>query len=262
MSQVMNISSIIPIAVLSIAVVAFVVVLIGFLIRLGKTLYRFALKEPRHDTPVAPIVYQPISVGFWWRWVSTISAGGGVCFLASYFLPAIFGFDLFRSDIGAFLSGGLFGAFLGVIQSRLLRPYIPRADTWLWGCVVTWAIEIGASLLATSVWYLTPAFVLLLLPLIGALASFPQWLILRTVSRRAKWWIGLNACGWTVTALLTALISLPALRNEGDLMPFILSPWVMGTVIGIVHGIFSATALIWIIKESSSAGVVLRPAVS
>jgi len=259
----MNISSIIPIVVLSIALVAFVVVLIGFLIRLGKTLYRrFVLKDSHRNTFAAPVAYQPIGAGFWWRWVGTISAGGGVCFLASYFLPSIFGFDLFLSDIGAFLSGGLFGAFLGVIQSRLLRPYIPRAGTWLGMCVVTWMIAIGVSLLAASVWYLTPAFVLLLLPLIGALASSPQWLVLRTVSRRARWWMGLNAFGWTITALLVVLIGLPVLQGEGDVVPFILSPWVMGTVIGLVHGIFSATALIWIIKESSAVGVILRPTVS
>jgi hypothetical protein len=57
-------------------------------------------------------------------------------------------------------------------------------------------------------------------------------------------------------------ISLPVLQGEGDVMPFVLSPWVVGTVIGLVYGVFSATALIWIIKESSSTDVILQPTVS
>lgn len=256
----MSISSIIPIAVLSIAVVAFVAVLIGFFIRLGKTFYRrFVLKGPSLGTPVAPVVYQPIGAGFWWRWVGVMSVAGGVCFLASYFLPSIVGFDLFRSDIGAFITGGLFGAFLGVLQSRLLRSYMPRSSAWLWACVVTWAIEVGASLLAVNIFYRTSAFVVALLPSIGALAGCPQWLTLKVISHRAKWWIGLNAIGWTVTALLAVWISLPVLQGEGDLMPFVNSPWVVGTVLGLVHSIFSATALVWIIKDSSPTGVILQP---
>lgn len=258
----MNFASIIPIAVLSIAVVAFVVVLIGFLIRLGKTIYqRFVLKETRRATLVVPIVYKPIGAGFWWRWVGVMSITGGGCFLASYFLPSIFGFDLFRSDMGAFITGGLFGAFLGVLQSRLLRSYIPQSNAWLWASVAAWTIEVGASLLAVNVRYQTSALVVVLLPLIGALAGCPQWLILKAVGHRAKWWIGFNAVGWTITALLSVWISLPILRGEGDLVPFVISPWVMGTVVGLVHGIL-ATALVWIIKESSSTNVVFPPNVT
>lgn len=91
----------------------------------------------------------------------------------------------------------------GAVQYGLLRRYLPRMGGWILATVAGWLL--GTLLIALQSWlnwtderfYLERSLLLMGLA-IGAV----QWLLLRRRLPQAGWWIGANAAGWVLSALI------------------------------------------------------------
>ena len=90
---------------------------------------------------------------------------------------------------------------------------------------------------------------------LGALLGLFQWLVLRHHVPRAGWWVLANALAWI--AGLAVGIGGPSLFQDWSSMGAVIA---MGTIIGLsmggLVGAITGLALVWLLRDSLSAGAV------
>jgi hypothetical protein len=97
------------------------------------------------------------------------------------------------------------GLFIGVVQYLLLRRYLPRMGWWVLATAGGWLL--GGLLILISrwlnLWTLETFNTDLAFIVMGLSIGVGQWLLLRRRLPLAGWWVGANAVGWGLLALVT-----------------------------------------------------------
>ncbi|MDY6899142.1 MAG: hypothetical protein SWZ49_13850 [Cyanobacteriota bacterium] len=199
------------------------------------------------------------SLKLWERWViaSTIALIIG-WFVAAYISQVIDKFGNHNTYQFLLLIGTLEGLLLGFAQYLVLRRYIRQASYWilftLTGVLISWfmgltvSAVIGLFYAANLHQKITTLIeeVALLGAAVGTVIGYAQWLILKTVSKQAIWWVFANALAWSlgiVVAFIGAGIETPFFNIHASLIA-IATGGVMGIVISSITGIF----LVWLLK--------------
>ncbi|MGB6297015.1 MAG: hypothetical protein WBF90_12645 [Rivularia sp. (in: cyanobacteria)] len=199
------------------------------------------------------------SLKLWERWViaSTIAQIIG-WFIAAYLTQAIDKFGIENIYQILLLLGTLEGLLLGFAQWLVLRRHIRYAGYWILfttaGVLISWfmgltvSAVIGLFYAANLHQKITTLIeeVALLGAAVGTVIGYAQWLILKTVSKQAIWWVFANALAWTlgvVVAFIGAGIETPFFNIHASLIA-IATGGLMGIVISSITGIF----LVWLLK--------------
>jgi hypothetical protein len=103
------------------------------------------------------------------------------------------------------------GLFTGIIQSYLLRRYLPRLSGWIVATFLGWLLPFVVGFIITrffvpgnsTVWIVFGLF------LIGTIIALPQWWVLRQRVLHASWWVFAYGLGWGVVGLLNLVTSEP-----------------------------------------------------
>jgi len=200
------------------------------------------------------------SLKLWERWViaNTIAQIIG-WFLAAYVSQAIDKFDNQDTYQVLLLLGTLEGLLLGFAQYLVLRRYIRKASYWILfttvGVLVSWfmgltvSAVIGLFYAANLHQKITTLIneVALLGAAIGTVIGCAQWLILKTTSKQAIWWVFTNALAFSlglVIAFIAAGIDLSPGLNIHTSLIAVATGGVMGIVISSITGI----VLVWLLK--------------
>jgi hypothetical protein len=105
----------------------------------------------------------------------------------------------------------IIGLLTGILQSILLRRYLPHMTGWIAATFLGWLMPfITGSFILTTLAYKNDTFSIMLgMLLIGASVAVPQWWLLRQQVRYAFWWILAYGFGWCMTGLLNLVTSEP-----------------------------------------------------
>jgi hypothetical protein len=159
--------------------------------------------------------------------------------LVSYFtmLPTLL--QALPSGIGALLVGSI----VGMGQTLLLRNRVNWASGWFYGTSIGWG-------LAGLLWWLeylalggvrfrvTADYLLLSLLVAGTAGGVAiglgQWLLLRSRTKVAGWWIGLSAVGWLLGVTIGYAITFTI---ELGMFQYLVLMILVGLVVGIVTGL-------------------------
>lgn len=129
------------------------------------------------------------------------------------------------------------GTGVGLVQARLVSPYIGARAPWVLACALGLAAPFvlwdAAGLLGLNVRYSLAACV----ALGGLSAGVLQWRILRAVSARAVWWIPASAAGWLLAASLVLVsdrfVRPPAFAGLTGALVYVLVLLAGGAVLGV-----------------------------
>ena len=185
----------------------------------------------------------------WWRrWMVLVTLGE----LAGFVAPAVAGATLSAAAVNAattllvmLCAGAVEGTVLGWAQASALRrdlPGLPRyrfATATGLAAVVAYAVGMLPSTLDGRLSGLHPlilgtAAVAGGVVLLGSIGT-GQWLVLRRVLPRTRWWIAATAGGWTVGLGVFLLVATP-LWQQGQ-------PLWLTVVIGILAGALMAATI-------------------
>lgn len=142
----------------------------------------------------------------------------------------------------------IIGLLNGIVQSILLRRYVPHMTGWIAATFLGWLMPFitGSILLTVLAQRNDTASVVTGMLLIGATVAVPQWWLLRRRVRYAFWWILAYGLGWSMIGLLNLVTPEPL----AVLLAFALLP-------AIATGIACWLLLDWLPKrelESSMPG--------
>jgi hypothetical protein len=133
------------------------------------------------------------------------------------------------------------GGIQGTLQWLVLRQRVSQAGWWVLagavGYATGWVLSPSKVLLRDPIW----AMWLMDAAVTGAAIGAAQWLVLRRQVPRAGWWIPVNAAGWIVGVIVSALV---LLSGSQSLSMSILAFAVGGALVGGITGI----ALAWLLR--------------
>jgi hypothetical protein len=133
------------------------------------------------------------------------------------------------------------GGIQGTLQWLVLRQRVSQAGWWVLagavGYATGWVLSPSKVLLRDPIW----AMWLVDAAVTGAAIGAAQWLVLRRQVPRAGWWIPVNAAGWIVGVIVSALV---LLSGSQSLSMSILAFAVGGALVGGITGI----ALAWLLR--------------
>lgn len=134
------------------------------------------------------------------------------------------------------------GLLTGILQYTLLRRYLPHMAGWIAATFLGWLMPFATGYLLLTVLELgNDTFSITFgMFLIGATVAVPQWWMLRKRVRYASWWILAQGFGWSVTGLLSSLVTFD------ELTPVLLA---FALVLAIATGFACWLLLDWIPKN-------------
>lgn len=103
------------------------------------------------------------------------------------------------------------GLFTGIIQSFLLRRYLPRLERWITATFLGWLLPFVVGFIVTR--FFVPGnntvWIVLGMLLIGSIIALPQWWLLRQQVLHASWWVIAYGIGWGMVGLLNLVTTEP-----------------------------------------------------
>ncbi len=106
--------------------------------------------------------------------------------------------------LGIYIAIPIMGSLTGLLQYGLLRRCLPRMGWWVALTIAGWLLGALLALAPGLLGWKYPVFSLdLAFILMGFSIGAGQWVLLRQRLPRAGWWIGANAVGWGLVALIT-----------------------------------------------------------
>jgi hypothetical protein len=214
------------------------------------------------------VVTEPAAAGIsawrlWRRWVVANVVGeiigfglaAGIGAAAMGLVGRLEGAVLLATTVGLIVAVGLVeGLAVGVAQWLVLRRPLPRINAVAWigatvaGAIVAWGagMAIGQNL-GDQLGQLARGSPVLLAALIGLVAgtllSGVQWLVLRSVTGHAGWWVPAHAAGWSA-AMVVAFAGMGAIPDDATIAVWIAGGGAVGLAMGVVAAAVSGLALI------------------
>lgn len=199
----------------------------------------------------------------WIYWTVVCTVGGCVAYLVFVFLSGmVFKFLPFSGVLAILLGGTVGGIVAGLLQSRLLRGFVPISPSWMWVTAAGWSLGIPLVVLFTG-WFrgfareLSQPYALtgflVGAGISGTLAGMGQWVLLRDKIRKASWWLLASGVGWLVAWIGVAGLWLIL----GGGTPFPVEPSklglavMLGGVAGWLVGVEQGIALVGLIAQEA-----------
>jgi len=134
------------------------------------------------------------------RWVGVCTLGVGVTAILANLLNWSFSYFyqpyLEHVSLTPWTYGALLGCGLGIAQSTALRLRFPIGTTWILASAISAAFGLELAVRVSQF-----AGIVLFGVVLGICVGSGQWLVLRTQTRRAGWWIVVSAMALPVGAL-------------------------------------------------------------
>jgi hypothetical protein len=199
----------------------------------------------------------------WIYWTVVCTISGSIVYLVFVLLRGMVFRDLPASGgLAVILAGALGGILAGLMQSRILRLFVPIPPSWVWVTAGGWALGILLVVLFTR-WfrelardlpqpYALTAF-LVGAGISGTLSGIGQWVLLRDKINKALWWLLASGVGWLVAWIGVAGLWLVL----GGGAPFPVEPGefglaaILGGVAGWLVGVEQGIALVGLIAQEA-----------
>ena len=97
------------------------------------------------------------------------------------------------------------GTGVGVMQARVLRPYLGARGPWIAATALGLAAPFIVADLARGLGFALPYMLSAYVALGGLLAGILQWPLLRGLVARAAWWVPASLVGWSLGGATVAL---------------------------------------------------------
>ncbi len=105
----------------------------------------------------------------------------------------------------------IMGLFTGIIQSFLLRRYLPQLAGWIAATFLGWLLPFVFAFIVMRLFVPgnSTVWIVLGLLLIGTIIALPQWWVLRQRVLHASWWVLAYGLGWGMVGFLNLVTSEP-----------------------------------------------------
>jgi hypothetical protein len=180
--------------------------------------------------------------GLWVGWMLATALGLIIGYLPSSLLINQLDLGLVRVIVPL-----LAGVLIGLAQWLVLRNYVTESSDWVLHLAASWVLGYTLGLLVVDL--LAGSFMGAVLgyALFGVIIALFQWPVLHREIPRIWVWVLANVVGWVLGAVLSQLV-LGALfgNNPGSPLAFTV---VNMAVTGLVAGLITGLALVWIVRE-------------
>jgi len=126
---------------------------------------------------------------------------------------------------------------LGVLQWMVLRRNVPQAAWWMLANIAAVAAALVFAMVVVA------ADMGLVVAAGGTVLGVLQWLVLRRQVSQAGWWVLASTVGWVGGGFVSGISDTP----------------IGLVVLGIAYGAITATALVWLLRQSSPAAAMELP---
>jgi hypothetical protein len=141
----------------------------------------------------------------------------------------------------------LAGVLIGLAQWLVLRNYVTHSSDWVLHLAASWVLGYTLGLLVVDLLAGTFIGAVLGYALFGVIIALFQWPVLHREIPRIWVWVLANVVGWVLGAVLSQLV-LGALFGDNPGSPLAFTVVNMA-VTGLVAGLITGLALVWIVRE-------------
>ncbi len=106
------------------------------------------------------------------------------------------------------------GLLSGLLQSSVLRRYLAHMGWWILATTLGWCLPLFLILLSPPVRLQATWMQWLFIGLLGGMIALPQWLVLHQHTHQAAWWLFASGLGWGMTRLITG----ETISGSGELL--------------------------------------------
>jgi hypothetical protein len=180
--------------------------------------------------------------GLWLGWMLATALGLIIGYLPSSLFINQLDLGLVRVIVPL-----LAGVLIGLAQWLVLRNYVTDCSDWVLHLAASWVLGYTLGLLVVDLLAGTFMGAILGYALFGVIIALFQWPVLHREIPRIWVWVLANVVGWVLGTMLSQLV-LAALfgNNPGNPVAFTV---VNMAVTGLVAGLITGLALVWIVRE-------------
>lgn len=181
-------------------------------------------------------------IGLWLSW--TVATAGGMLL---GFLPTVLLVNVLNLGLAQIVVPVLAGATIGFAQWIVLRRYVTAGSNWELADGISWAAGYVLGLLLIQTLPSTIFIEFIGYLLFGVIVALVQWPVLRREIPNLFVWIVASSLGWAA-GFWTSQAVLPLFFNDPVIEPAV-STTVIAVTSGLVAGIITGIALIWIVRK-------------
>ena len=205
---------------------------------------------------------EQVKRGLWFQWVRANIVGWFVGLFVGLFVVVLVGgwVDNTIGSFGLAVLAPIFGTVVGSFQWWVLRKRLPQARWWVLATALASAIGFLIAMAvsnAVSV-FVSDAVIIdtVSYSLMGLVIGSAQWLVLRKQIYQSHWWILASVLG--IAATLFAIVY--SSRFEGG--SFLQSYLSLFGIFGIIYGVITGFALVWLLPQPGNVFINLRQVVN
>jgi hypothetical protein len=185
-------------------------------------------------------------IGLWLGW--TLATAGGMLL---GFLPSVLLVNMLDLGLARIIVPVLAGAIIGFAQWIVLRRYLTTGSDWMLADGTSWAAGYVLGLLLVQALPSTIFIASIGYLLFGVIVALVQWPVLRREIPNLFVWIVASSLGWAA-GFWTSQAVLPLFFNDPAIAPA-LSTAVIAVTSGLVAGVITGVALVWIVRKPEFA---------
>jgi hypothetical protein len=185
-------------------------------------------------------------IGLWLGW--TVATAGGMLL---GFLPTVLLVNVLNLGLAQIVVPVLAGTTIGFAQWIVLRPYLTPGSNWELADGISWAAGYVLGLLLIQMLPSTIFIEFIGYLLFGVIVAIVQWPVLRREIPNLFVWILACSVGWAAGFWASEAV-LPLLFSDPSIEPAI-STTVIAVTSGLVAGIVTGIALVWIVRKPELA---------
>jgi hypothetical protein len=185
-------------------------------------------------------------IGLWLGWTAA-TAGG----MLLGFLPTVFLVNVLNLGVAQIVVPVLAGATIGFAQWIVLRRYLTAGSNWMLADGTSWAAGYILGLLLVQMLPSTIFIEFIGYLLFGVIVALVQWPVLRREVPNLFVWILASSVGWAA-GFWTSQAVLPFFFTDPVIEPA-LSTTVIAVTSGLVAGVITGVALVWIVRKPETA---------
>lgn len=186
--------------------------------------------------------------GMWIGWALATMLG-----LVIGYLPAALFVNEVDLGLARVIVPLLAGVLIGLAQWMVLRNYLKGSSDWIYNLTGSWVVGYVLGLYVVD--WLGRGFLSVLLSyiLFGVIVALFQWPVLRREIPQLWLWVVANVFGWAIGALVSQFV-IAALFGENP-ASLLVTTLVNSAVVGLVAGLITGAALVWIVRKPERAVV-------